>query len=56
MPKMMNAVRSAIVMGYKVGKGFTTVVYKIADAFIDCEQFLSADVSILWLIEFYTTL
>lgn len=43
MPKMMNAVRSAIVMGYKVGKGFTTVVYKIADAFIDCEQFLSAD-------------
>jgi len=41
MPKMMNAVRSAIIMGYKVGKGFLTVVYKIADAFIDCEHFLS---------------
>jgi len=41
MPKMMNAVRSAIVMGYKGTKGFLTVVYKITDAFIDCEHFLS---------------
>jgi len=43
MPKMMNAVRTAIVLGYKVGKGFTKIVYKIADAFIDCEDFLSAE-------------
>jgi len=43
MPKMMRAVRTAIVMGYKVGKGFTKVVFKLADAFIDCEDFLSAE-------------
>lgn len=42
-PKIMSTVRDLLVKGVNVAKGFLNVVYKITDAFIDCEDIFEAD-------------
>jgi len=46
-PKIMSTARDLLLTGVKVAKGFVNFVYKITDAFIDCETFFTEKSCIL---------
>lgn len=50
----MSTVRDLLVKGVNVAKGFLNVVYKITDAFIDCEDIFEADVRQFLILLYYT--
>ena len=40
----MSTVRDTLMTGVRVTKGFLSIIYKITDAFIDCEHFFTEKV------------